>query len=55
VARKELNLIRQNEIIYRFDSGNPRNNDIGMIPFETQRKTENKKPERKAWDDGEIK
>jgi cell division protein FtsB len=34
VARKELNLIGKNEIIYRFDSD---------------------KPERKAWDNGEIK
>lgn len=46
VARKELNLIGPNQIIYRFDTNKP---------LETQHNTGNEKPERKAWDDGKIK
>ena len=37
VARKELNLIRKNEVIYRFRSSGPRT-DGEMKPFEPRKK-----------------
>jgi cell division protein FtsB len=55
VARKELNLIKQNEIVYRFDKNNTRNNAAKTIRPGTQHNNEIGTSEREVQGDGKIK
>jgi cell division protein FtsB len=55
VARKELNLIKENEIIYRFEKNNPHNNTAKTVRPETQHNDEAGTSEREVQGDGKIK
>jgi len=55
VARKQLNLIRQNEVVYRFSNEKLYNNDIETIPAKVQHRDEHGKSEREVANDGGIK
>ena len=55
VARKQLNLIKQNEVVYRFSNEKLHNNDIKPMLDEVQHRDENGESERKVADDGGIK
>ena len=54
VARKELNLIKQNELIYRFNKENSLNNAIKPIQKRSQYGDENGKHEKEVWRNGRI-
>ena len=55
VARKELNLIKQNEIIYRFSSEKTPNNDIRLLPSGAKHVNKTRKSEKEVGHNGEIK
>ena len=54
VARKELNFVKQNEIVYRFDNDNTRSNDVKTIQPKTK-PIEDKRTEREVQGDEKIK
>lgn len=54
VARKELNLIKQNEIVYRFDKEKNRNNRIKTRPSKDRHGYENGRSEREVRHDGGV-
>jgi cell division protein FtsB len=55
VARKELNLIKENEIIYRFTTEKDRSSAMKSIPQKDQHGSENGKTEKEGDKDGEVK
>ena len=55
VARKELNLIKENEIVYRFDKNNTRNDADKTAQRETQQNDETGTSAREVQGDGKIK
>ena len=54
VARKELNLIKENEIVYRFDNDKTRSNAVKTIQPKTK-PIEDKRSEREVQGDEKIK
>ena len=54
VARKELNLIKENEIVYRFDNDKTRSNAVKTIQPKTKT-IEGKRSEREVQGDEKIK
>jgi cell division protein FtsB len=55
VARKELNLIKQNEIVYRFDKKSNHDNTVKTIQSKTQQTDTSGISEREVQGDGETK
>ena len=55
VVRKELCLIKENEIIYRFDREGADNGRIGTIPSGAQQIEQNRRSQREVGQDGKIK
>jgi cell division protein FtsB len=55
VARKELSLIKKDEIIYRFDKKETRSEDTGSITKKAQHRDENGRSEREVQHDGKFK
>jgi cell division protein FtsB len=55
VARKELNLIKENEIIYRFTTEKDHSKAMDSIPQKDQHGNGNGKTEKEVDKDGEIK
>ncbi len=54
VARKELSLIKKNEIIYRFDKKETRGKETGRITKKAQHRDENGRSEREVQQDGKF-
>lgn len=55
VVRKELSLIKKNEIIYRFNKKETRSKDTGSIIKKAQRRDENGRSEREVQHNGKFK
>ena len=55
VARKELNLIKQNEIVYRFDKKDNHDDTVKTIRSKNQQNDHSGTSEREVQGDGEIK
>lgn len=55
VARKELNLIKENEIIYRFKKEKMRHNNLKSIPPKDQHGSKNASTDKEVGKNGEIK
>jgi cell division protein FtsB len=54
VARKELSLIKKNEIIYRFDKKETHRKDTGSITKKAQLRDENGRSEREVQQNGKF-
>lgn len=55
VARRELNLIKENEVIYRFKKKKPTDRIVGTIPSKSKNAEENQKTQKEETQDGGIK
>jgi len=55
VARKELNLIKENEVIYRFKKKTHGDKIIGTVPLKSKNTGENRKIQKEEIQDGGIK
>jgi len=55
VARRELNLIKKNEVIYRFKKKKTGDGIVGTIPPRSKHIGENRKSRKEEWNDGGIK
>jgi cell division protein FtsB len=55
VARKNFNMIKSNEVIYRLGDEKKRKNDADALPIKDQQDNNTKKPEREDLHDDEIK
>lgn len=55
VARKELNLIKENEVIYRFKKKSPGDKIVGTIPPKPKNPEEKRKTQMEEIRDGGIK
>ncbi|MDY6973829.1 MAG: septum formation initiator family protein [Thermodesulfobacteriota bacterium] len=54
VARKQLNLVKPNEVVYRFSNEKPYDDDIKTISTKFKHTNENGNSERMVADDGGI-
>lgn len=54
VARKELSLIKKNEIIYRFDKKETHSKDTGSITKKAQHREKNGRSEREVQRNGKL-
>jgi cell division protein FtsB len=55
VARRELSLIKENEVIYRFKKKRPDDRIVGTIPPKPEHAGENRKTQKEETQDGGIK
>ncbi len=53
VARKNFNMIKSNEVIYRFDQKTPQD-DANVLPSKTLQNNNTKKPESEELHDGKF-